>query len=190
MSSPSTMTRRRSTKRKRRMSAPPIFAASTGRQSLRSILTPGVPLTHPDPHWSAKLAQCGQRRDHRRCRTVLPRAAGACAGRAVRRHYRHQRQIHHHGADRAYPARSRPRRADGRQYRRAGAAARAADQCAPLRHRMLVLPDRSGALDRSDHRHHAQRHAGSYRPARHHRELRGGEEPHSRPGQHAHRRRR
>ena len=38
------------------------------------MLSPGVPLTHPEPHWSARLASAAGVRDHRRYRVVLPRA--------------------------------------------------------------------------------------------------------------------
>ena len=34
-------------------SRPPICARSTGRGSSALVLAPGVPLTHPEPHWSA-----------------------------------------------------------------------------------------------------------------------------------------
>ena len=62
------------------------------------------------------------------------------------RHHRHQRQIDHHRADRASHRQRRPRRADGRQYRRAGAGAGAVRARPRLRAGSLVLPDRSGAL--------------------------------------------
>ena len=68
------------------------------------VLAPGVPLTHPAPHWSAALAHaagvevigdielfCRQRR------LIAPHGA-------VRRHHRHQRQVDHHRSDRAPPA--------------------------------------------------------------------------------------
>ena len=41
------------------------------------MLAPGVPLTHPAPHWSVELARTGRRRGDRRHRVVLPRARGA-----------------------------------------------------------------------------------------------------------------
>ena len=47
------------------------------------VLSPGVPLTHPKPH------------------RTRPR-------RAVHRDHRHQRQVDHHGADRAHPDPLRP----------------------------------------------------------------------------------
>ena len=62
------------------------------------VLAPGVPLTHPSPHWSVALARKAARRGDRRHRAVLPRAPPRRAGCAVRRHHRHQRQIDHHGA--------------------------------------------------------------------------------------------
>ena len=68
--------------------------------SLHSCSSPGVPLTHPEPHWTVGKAQGARRRDHRRHRAVLPRARGDRAGRAVHRHHRHQRQVDDHGADR------------------------------------------------------------------------------------------
>ena len=120
------------------------------------MLSPGVPLTHPAPHWTRAEGARGRRRDHRRHRAVLPRAAAPCAGRALRRDHRHQRQVDHHGADRASAARRRLRHADGRQYRHrdpvAGAAAHGARPCRGD----VVLPDRPDALARSDRRHPAQ----------------------------------
>ena len=63
------------------------------------VLAPGVPLTHPAPHWTVGLARnaavevigdielfCRERRAHR-------------ARRAVHRDHRHQRKIHHDRAD-------------------------------------------------------------------------------------------
>jgi hypothetical protein len=47
------------------------------------VLSPGVPLTHPEPHWTV-VGEGSRRRDHRRHRTVLPRAQAdraRCAGR-------------------------------------------------------------------------------------------------------------
>ena len=113
------------------------------------VLTPGAPLTHPAPHWTRAGGARGRRRGDRRHRTVLPRAAPSCAGRAVRRHHRHQRQIDHHGADRASDARRRLRHPDGRQYRHRDPVAGAAAHGPRPRHRDVVLPDRSCALARS-----------------------------------------
>ena len=97
------------------------------------VLAPGVPLTHPAPHWIVELAQQGRRRGDRRYRIVLPRAARARAGRAVRRHHRHQRQIDHHGADRASRRVGRHGRAARRQYRHRDPVAAAAAARQPAR---------------------------------------------------------
>ncbi len=103
---------------------PPTCATSTGRKSAALILTPGVPLTHPEPHWSAKLAQdagvevigdielfCRERRKHAPDAPFV--AITGTNGKSTT-----TALIAHLSASR------RPRRADGRQYRRAGAAAR------------------------------------------------------------------
>ncbi len=139
------------------------------------ILTPGAPLTHPAPHWSVLMARAGRRRGDRRHRIVLPRATAPRAGCAVRRHHRHQRQVHHDGADRASDEGCRLRHPDGRQYRHrdpvAGAAADGARAC----DRDVVVPDRSGALARSVRRHSAQCQRRPYRSPRHAGALRGGE---------------
>ena len=47
------------------------------------VLAPGVPLTHPEPHWTVKAAHAAQRAGHRRCRIV--RAASARRLRRTRR---------------------------------------------------------------------------------------------------------
>ena len=98
------------------------------------VLAPGVPLTHPAPHWVVELARqadveiigdielfCRERR--------APRA-----GLALRRHHRHQRQIDDDGADRASRRVGRHGRAARRQYRhRDPVAAAAAANAKPLR---------------------------------------------------------
>ena len=43
--------------RKRRGSRPPIFATADWSRFAALILSPGVPLTHPEPHWAARLAK-------------------------------------------------------------------------------------------------------------------------------------
>ena len=94
--------------------------------------------------------------------------------------------------DRAYPQGGGPRRADGRQYRPRGHDARSADARAVLRRRVLVLPDRPGALDQSDRRHPAQSDARPSRPPRHHAALRldqGAAGRRQRDGDHRRRRR-
>ena len=129
------------------------------------VLAPGVPLTHPAPHWSVALAQRRRRRGDRRHRAVLPPAAPDRTDGAVRRHHRHQRQVDHHRADRAPPALGRARRPDGRQYRDRDPVARAVGRRPRVRDRMLVLSDRSRADARSVGRHSSQPHRGSSRPA-------------------------
>ena len=132
------------------------------------VLAPGVPLTHPAPHWSVALARaagvevigdielfCRERRAHR-------------AGRAVRRHHRHQRQIDHHRADRASPARrpaTTPRWAAISAPRSCRSSRRTHGRVHVIE--MLVLPDRSRAVARSVGRHPAQCQRGSSRPPRH-----------------------
>ena len=65
------------------------------------VLAPGVPLTHPEPHWTV-----GARAQARASRSSATSSCSAASGgksaprRAVRRHHRHQRQIDHDGADR------------------------------------------------------------------------------------------
>ena len=90
------------------------------------------------------------------------------AGRAVRRHHRHQRQIDHHGADRA-PRPHRPA-CDAQLGGNIGTAilslAAAASRPRP-RDRMLVLSDRSRAHARSVGRHPDQSQRGPSRPPRH-----------------------
>ena len=62
------------------------------------VLAPGIPLTHPEPHWSVVKARASRRRSDRRHRALLPRAGAGCDARQGRGHHRHQRQIDHHRA--------------------------------------------------------------------------------------------
>jgi UDP-N-acetylmuramoylalanine--D-glutamate ligase len=73
---------------------------------LRFVLSPGVPLTHPKPHWTVDLARKQQASISSATSSCSAASAGACARCAVHRHHRHQRQIDDDGADRAYPARA------------------------------------------------------------------------------------
>ena len=96
-----------------------------------------------------------------------PRAPPPRAGRAVRRHHRHQRQVDHHRADRPPAARGR---LDVQMGGNIGTAILALEppRCGRrLCARAVVLPDRPDALARPDRRHPAQHHAGPPRPARH-----------------------
>ena len=53
------------------------------------VLAPGVPLTHPEPHWTVHKSDRGEDRNHRRHRAVLPRARQALPGRNVHRYHWH-----------------------------------------------------------------------------------------------------
>ena len=92
----------------------------------RFVLSPGVPLTHPKPHWTVELARGAGVEIIGDVELFCARADARGAGRAVHRHHRHQRQIDDHGADRPYPEVGRARHADGRQYRPRGDDARSA----------------------------------------------------------------
>ena len=184
--------RQRRQGRAARASPSAICARPTGAAFASLVLSPGVPLTHPKPHWTVELARgagveiIGDIELFARERTLQR------AGRAVHRHHRHQRQVDDDGADRPHPQGGRPRRADGRQYRPRRDDARSADAGALLRRRVLVLPDRPGALDQPDRRHPAQSDARPSRPPRHDAALRrdqGAAGGRQRDGDHRRRRR-
>ena len=78
-------------------------ANGRGKASPPLILSPGVPLTHPKPHDVVEHAARRRRARDRRCRTVRARDRDDGKAAPGHRHHRHQRQIHHHRADRAYP---------------------------------------------------------------------------------------
>ena len=81
------------------------------------VLSPGVPLTHPKPHWTVELARGAGVEIIGDIELFARERTAQAPGRAVHRHHRHQRQIDDDGADRPHPQGVRPRRADGRQYR-------------------------------------------------------------------------
>ena len=83
------------------------------------MLAPGVPLTHPKPHWTVERAKAAGVAIVGDIELFARERAARAPQRAVRRDHRHQRQIDDDRADRPYPARGGPRRRDGRQYRRA-----------------------------------------------------------------------
>ena len=60
------------------------LAAPIGRRFAALVLAPGIPLTHPEPHWSVEAGARRGRRSHRRHGAVLPRKgeAGARAPRS------------------------------------------------------------------------------------------------------------
>ena len=135
------------------------------------VLAPGVPLTHPAPHWTVGLARnaavevigdielfCRERR------TTAPDAPfvaitgtnGKSTTTALVAHLLAQREL---------------RRAARRQYRHRDPLAAAARAGARARDRVLVVPDRSRAFARSLGRHPAQRHRRPSRPPRHARAI-------------------
>ena len=82
-----------------------------------------------DPSRAALVGDARARRPASRSSATSSCSAASGRGsrrRALRRDHRHQRQVDHDGADRPHPARGRPRRADGRQYRHRDPVARAA----------------------------------------------------------------
>jgi hypothetical protein len=153
--------------RSRAASGPPICATPTGPALPPSCCRPGVPLTHPKPHWTVDLARPPASRSSAMSSCSCASAGAHAPDCAVHRHHRHQRQVDHDGADCPYPEICRARHAARRQYRHGGADARSAGGRPLLCGRVLVLPDRSRAFDQSDGRHPAQPDARSSRPARH-----------------------
>ena len=130
----------------RRHSASSISAAPTGAASPRFVLSPGVPLTHPKPHWTVDLARGGRRRDHRRHRAVLPRAATR-----MRRTRRFVAITGTNGKSTTTALIAHILSAAGRDVQLGGNIGTAVLTLDPpraephLRDRMLVLPDRSRA---------------------------------------------
>lgn len=119
------------------------------------VLAPGVPLTHPKPHWSVDLAKAAgveiigdielfirERRAHAPdCPFIaITGTNGKSTTTALIAHI--------------LKASGRDTQAR-RQYRHGGAEPRSAEGAALLCSRVLVLPDRSGADDQSDCRHSA-----------------------------------
>ena len=62
------------------------------------ILSPGVPLTHPEPHWTVEKAKAAGIEIIGDTEVFQREVAGT--GARHRGHHRHQWQIHHDGADR------------------------------------------------------------------------------------------
>ncbi len=85
------------------------------------VLAPGVPLTHPEPHWTVKKAQAAGVEVIGDVELLFRERALSCPDAPVVAITGHQRQIDDDGAHCAHPARARLRRADGRQHRPGGA---------------------------------------------------------------------
>ena len=62
------------------------------------VLAPGVPLTHPEPHWTVKKAQAAGVEIIGDVEIFARERAAHAPERAVHRDHRHQRQIDHDGA--------------------------------------------------------------------------------------------
>ena len=131
------------------------------------VLSPGVPLTHPEPHWSVRLAQAAGIEIIGDIELFCRERARIAPGCALRRDHGNQRQVDHDGADRPHPAVRRPRRPDRRQYRHGHPVPGSARRRPLPRDRVLVLPDRSGAVAGAHDRRAAQRLAGPPRPPWH-----------------------
>ena len=89
------------------------------------LLTPGVPLTHPEPHWTVRACPQGECPSDWRHRIVLPGAGQVRTGLPADRDHRHEWQIDDDRTHRALAQKRRTRCPDRRQYRRAGACPRA-----------------------------------------------------------------
>ena len=147
---------------------PPICASIDWIKIAALVLAPGVPLTHPAPHWTVGLARnaavevigdielfCRERRAHR---AAMRRSSPSPAPTASRPPRRWSRIC---CASAGY---------DAQLGGNIGTAILSLEPPAPgrvARDRVLVVPDRSRALARSVDRHPAQRHRGSSRPPRH-----------------------
>ena len=63
------------------------------------VLAPGVPLTHPKPHWTVELAHKAGVEVIGDIELFCRDGAASGASRALHRHHRHQRQIDDDGTD-------------------------------------------------------------------------------------------
>ena len=155
------------------------------------VLSPGVPLTHPEAALDGREGPGRRRRDHRRHRALRPhrrRRPGAQAAQD-RRHHRHQRQVDHHRPDRPRLPPGRPRRAHRRQHRRRRAGPGGHARRRGLRAGAVVLPARPDLEPEARRRHHPQHLARPPGPARRHGRLCRRQAAHpAEPGQGRHRR--
>ena len=173
MSLSGTTATRAARKRRRRNCRSPISKMPTGAKFDALVLAPGVPLTHPEPHWTVKAAQqhnvpvigdvelFARQRAHdapdapfvaitgtngKSTTTALTAHILSSAGRDV--------QV---GGNLGTPILALEPPKQGRYH---------VD-------RIVVLPDRADAVAETHRRHHAQSHARSSRSPRHHGALRG-----------------
>ena len=68
------------------------------------VLAPGVPLTHPEPHWTVAKAKAAKVPIIGDVELFCRQRNRACAVLPVHRDHRHQRQVDDHGAAGAHPA--------------------------------------------------------------------------------------
>ena len=135
------------------------------------VLAPGVPLTHPEPHWTVERAQDAgvevigdtelffrerAKLSSRSKVVVITGTNGKSTTTALTAHLLEE-------AGQA--------RGAWRQYRQGRARASALRRRSDLRARAFDLPDRSHAVSGAERRRAPQHHPGSSRPPRHHREL-------------------
>ena len=140
------------------------------------VLAPGVPLTHPTPHWTVRLrarADVEIIGDIELFCRERDKSGGAGHRLPARRHHRHQRQIDDHGADHAShctaPAATRRWAAiSACRCWRSKPSRRAASMCWKCRPIRSIWRLRCSATVGILH----QRHRRSSRPPRHHGELR------------------
>ena len=64
------------------------------------MLSPGVPLTHPEPHWTVKRAQAAGVPVVGDIELFARERAARAPDAPVRRDHRHERQVDHHRAHR------------------------------------------------------------------------------------------
>ncbi len=159
------------------------------------MLSPGVPLTHPKPHWTVSKAKAAGVEIAGRHRAVRPHGERRARAQEAqdRRHHRHQRQVDDDGPDRPRLPPGRPRHAGGRQYRRGRAGPGRHARRRGLRAGAIVLsagPDLQPARRRGGAAEHLARPPGpSRRHGRlHRRQAPGAPEPGQ--GRHRHHRRR
>ena len=168
---------------RRRASRPSISREADWSEFAALVLAPGVPLTHPKPHWTVERASAAGVE-------VIGDTELFCRERRARRlpgqdhrHHRHQRQIDDDGAHRASrcrvggPARGRWAAISARPCWRS---IRFADDLT------YVIEYSSYQIDltptpRRRRRLPAQHHARPSRPSRHHRALRRRQGAHLRP---------